>query len=240
LEDELLRLFGGDKIKNIMEILKIPEDQPIEASIISGVIERAQEKIEGLNFDLRKHVLEYDDVIAKHRNKIYFQRKEILKKNYSELKEFVLKTIEKEIKKIIETHFDNAGKIDHGVIFEEIKTIFPLNVDVFSKLKNLSEAQEVLNELNKIAQEFFEFKEKKDGQENIEKILRFVCLKTLDSFWMEHLDEMEHLKDAVQLQGYGGKDPLVEYKTEGHKIFQQLQSLIDFQIARTVFKMSIN
>ncbi|MBU2578581.1 preprotein translocase subunit SecA, partial [Patescibacteria group bacterium] len=237
LEDELMRLFGGEKIKNIMDMLKIPEDQPIETNIISGATEKAQEKIEGLNFDLRKHVLEYDDVVARHRNKIYSQRKEILKKNYLELKELVLEIVAKEFLKIVETHFEEE-KFDWGFIFEEIKTIFPLTIESQSQLKNFSEPQKILSYLKDLAQEFFALKEKKDGQENEEKILRFACLKTLDFFWMEHLDNMEHLKDAVQLQGYGGKDPLVEYKTESHKIFQQLQSLIDSQISRTVFKLS--
>jgi preprotein translocase subunit SecA len=241
LEDELLRLFGGEKIKNMMDMLKIPDDQSIEAGIISGVIEKAQEKIEGLNFDLRKHVLEYDDVIARHRNKIYFQRREILKKIYPELKEFVLKIIEKEFTKITETYSrQEGGGINYEAIFEEIKTIFPLNDEVQVKLKNFFKVEEILNCLKNLAREFFDFKEKKDGQENEEKILRFVCLKTLDAFWTEHLDNMEHLKDVVRLQGYGGKDPLTEYKTEGHKIFQQLQSLIDFQIARTVFKLNFS
>lgn len=243
LEDELLRLFGGEKIKNVMDMLKIPEDQPIETGIISGVIEKAQEKIEGLNFDLRKHVLEYDDVVARHRNKIYAQRKEILKKNYLELKEFVLEIIEKEFAKIIEMHFKKEGSIDYEAIFEEIKTIFPFAVDAqieFKKFSETSETMEVLNYLKTSVREFFELKEKKDGQDNEEKILRFVCLKTLDAFWTEHLDNMEHLKDVVRLRGYGGKDPLVEYKTESHKIFQQLQSLIDHQIARTVFKLHFN
>ena len=117
LEDDLMRVFGGDRIKSIMEMLKIPEDQPIEAKILSNNIEKAQEKIEGMNFDLRKHVLEYDDVISKHRNRIYAERKEVLNKNYNELKEFILDILKKEIEKIIVFH---TNVDEEGFMFEEI------------------------------------------------------------------------------------------------------------------------
>ena len=237
LEDELLRIFGGDRVKNIMEVMKVPEDQPIETKIISGVIEKAQARIEGLNFDARQHILEYDDVIAKHRNKIYSGRKEILNKNYKELKKFILEVIEKEIKRIIEFHTVDYS-FDFQGIFEEIKSIIPVSDQTLFKLKELSETQQVLDYFKNLAEKYFELKEEKEGKENMEKILRFTCLRTIDIFWSEHLDIMGDLKDSVRLQAYGGKDPLVEYKTEGHKKFQELQSLIDSQIARTVFKLT--
>ncbi|MDI6883338.1 MAG: preprotein translocase subunit SecA [Patescibacteria group bacterium] len=237
LEDDILRIFGGERIKNLMEFLKLPEDQPIEAKILSGAIEKAQTQVEGLNFDLRKHILEYDDVIAKHRNKIYFLRKEILKKDYQGLCDFVLGIIEKEIERIIALEQEDGFNFEE--IFEEIKTIMPLPDGVHFKLREFSRKEEIFQYLKNLAKTYFAQKEEKEGRENLEKILRFVCLRTIDIFWQEHLETMDYLKESVRLRVYGGKDPLVEYKSEGHRIFQKLENLINSQIARTIFKLTI-
>jgi len=185
-------------------MLKIEEDQPIEAKIISSAIEKSQTRVEGLHFDSRKHVLEYDDVISKQRNKIYTQRNEIL--HNKSLSNFVFNIVKQEIEKTDD--------------LEEIKTILPI-----TEKKNKQELFDLALNL---------LKEKDD------KLLRFVCLKSIDMFWTEHLVNLEHLKDSVKLKAYGGKDPLVEYKTEGHRMFQGLWDSINSQIARTVFKVSLN
>ena len=187
LEDDLLRIFGGERIKSLMGILKIPEDQPIEAGMISGTIESAQGKIEGMNFDLRKHVLEYDDVMNKHREVIYKKRKEILTSSPEELRGKILKMVEK------------TG---------------------FSKKD-------------------YEKKEKELGEESMRKIEKIISLRTLDMLWMDHLENMEYLRDSVRLRAYGQQDPLVEYKNEGHKMFQNLLSMIELSIAQTILKVSI-
>ena len=182
LEDDLMRIFGGDKIKNLMTALKIPEDEPIQAGMISGAIESAQEKIEGFNFDARHHLLEYDDVLNKHREIIYKKRKEFLESR--DLKEKVLEIFEK------------AG----------------------------------------IAKEDYDKKEKEFGEENMRQVEKFVCLKVLDTLWQEHLSYMDHVRDSVRLRAYGGRDPLVEYKNEGHKAFGQLLATIDSDIAENILK----
>ena len=188
LEDDLMRIFGGDKIKSLMGLLKIPEDQPIEAGMISGAIESAQSKIEGMNFDLRKHILEYDDVMNKHRAVIYKKRKEFLEKApKGELKEDILLMIKK------------AG---------------------------FSEAD-------------YEKREKEVGEENMRQIEKVVSLRVLDMLWMNHLEEMESLRDSVRLRAYGQRDPLVEYKSEGHKMFQRLLNILESSIANTILKASI-
>ena len=237
LEDDLMRVFGGDRMKSLMEMLKVPEDQPIEAKILSGSIEKAQSRIEGMNFDLRKHVLEYDDVISKHRNKIYSQRKEILGKNYEELLDFIKGIIKKEIEKIIAFHVREDG-FDFEEILNEVKTIFPVPDQIHSEIKKISGQTELVNYLFGLSKIIFQKKEEKEGRENMEKILRFAYLRAIDIFWSEHLDTMDYLKDSVSLRAYGGRDPLVEYKTEGHKIFQQVQSALNSQVSRTVFKLS--
>ncbi len=188
LEDDLMRIFGGDRIKSLMGLLKVPEDQPIEAKMISGAIEGAQSKIEGMNFDLRKHVLEYDDVMNKHREVIYRKRREIIEKSQnSSLKAYILEIIKK------------AG----------------------------------------FSEEDYNKKEKEIGEENMGQVEKIVSLRIMDMFWLEHLENMEHLRDSVRLRAYGQRDPLVEYKSEGHKMFQRLLNQIEAGIAQTVLKVSL-
>jgi len=188
LEDDLMRIFGGDKIKSLMGLLKIPEDQPIEAGMVSGAIESAQSKIEGMNFDARKHVLEYDDVMNKHRGVIYKKRKEFLEKSQKgELKQDILEMVKK----------------------------------------------------NDLSQADYEKREKEVGEENMRQIEKVVSLRVLDMLWMNHLEEMESLRDSVRLRAYGQRDPLVEYKSEGHKMFQRLLGILESSIANTILKANI-
>ncbi|MFH1656247.1 MAG: preprotein translocase subunit SecA [Candidatus Nealsonbacteria bacterium] len=188
LEDDLMRIFGGDKIKTLMDTFKVPEDQPIEARMVSRAIESAQSKIEGMNFDMRKHILEYDDVMNKHREVFYNKRREILKKSENNgLKPLVLEIIKK------------AGKTEQD----------------------------------------YDKREKEVGEENIRQLEKFVCLKVLDTLWLEHLENMSYLRDSVSLRAYGQQDPLVEYKREGHGMFRQLLDMIDSMIADALFKAEL-
>jgi preprotein translocase subunit SecA len=240
LEDDLMRVFGGDRIKSIMEMLKIPEDQPIEAKILSNNIEKAQEKIEGMNFDLRKHILDYDDVISKHRNRIYTERKQILEKDFKELKIFVQDIIKKEIEKIVIFHTKpDEESFMFKEIIEEIKTVFPIPAQIYTEITRIKDQTELIDYLFSLSKIAFAKKEETEGIESIEKVLRFVCIRTINLLWSEHLDTMESLKGSVRLRAYGGKDPLIEYKTEGNKLFRQFQSTLNSQISRTVFKLSI-
>jgi preprotein translocase subunit SecA len=188
LEDDLMRIFGGDRIKSLMAFLKIPEDQPIEAGPISKAIESAQSKIEGANFDVRKHVLEYDDVMNKHREVIYKKRKEILERvQAGTLKEYILDLIVK----------TNSSK------------------------------------------EEYDKKEKEIGSDNMRQLEKIVSLKILDMLWMGHLEEMESLRDSVRLRAYGQQDPLVEYKSEGHRMFRKLLDILELNIINAVLKANL-
>ena len=175
LEDELINIFGGERIKNMMDALKVPEDQPIESKLVSRAIEEAQRKVEALNLDLRKHLLEYDDVLNKQRETIYKKRKEFL----------MVKNWKKEIE---------------------------------GWLKDKKE------------KELLEKKAKELG-ENFGLVAKYITLKILDTLWVEHLENMEHLRDSVRLRAFGQRDPLVEYKREGHKLFQGFLKTFE----RTVF-----
>ncbi|MDP2951112.1 MAG: preprotein translocase subunit SecA, partial [bacterium] len=218
LEDELMRIFGGEKIQQVMTILKVEEDQPIESKMISSVIEKAQTKVEGLNFDSRKYVLEYDDVISKQRNKIYNERDKVLTMSFSDLKDFITGLLNQEIEKIFQFG-ENP--------FNDLKAVLPLKEEVKAEEQAKNACIALLEE-----------KESQEGQEGMAKALRFVVLKTLDDFWTEHLVNLDHLKDSVRLRAYGGRDPLVEYKTESHKMFQGLIEEAHSQIARLAFKIS--
>ncbi|PIP24135.1 MAG: preprotein translocase subunit SecA, partial [Candidatus Nealsonbacteria bacterium CG23_combo_of_CG06-09_8_20_14_all_37_18] len=192
LEDDLMRIFASDKIKSLMTALKIPEDQPIEARMVSGAIESAQGKIEGMNFDLRKHILDYDDVMNKHREIFYRKRKEVLEKSQNpnaddpnSLKSYTLQLVKK-----------------HGYKEED-----------------------------------YEKKEKEIGSERMRQVEKVVALRILDMLWLEHLENMDYLRDSVRLRAYGQRDPLIEYKSEGHKMFQDLLKRIEVGIANTVLKV---
>jgi len=187
LEDDLMRIFGSDRIQGLMNMLKIPEDQPIEANLISGAIESAQAKIEGMNFDLRKHILEYDDVLNKHREVIYKKRKEILGKSQDDLKSYVLEIVKK-----------------YG-----------------------------------FSEKDYEKKEKELGEGNMRQVEKVVSLRILDMLWLEHLENMDYLRDSVRLRAYGHQDPLVEYKNEGHKMFQGLLKNFEANLANTIFRVTL-
>ena len=238
LEDDLMRVFGGDRLKTVMDTLKVDEDQPIQAGIISKAIEKAQTRVEGFHFDGRKHILEYDNVISKHRDAIYSRRESVLKLKEEELKNSVLKIVEKEIEKIVDIYSREA--IQAESIIEEVKTIFLLKAQDAKAIESLENPKEITELLHKALKEVYSAKEATDGKERFFGLLKFVNLKTIDFFWTEHLVSLEHLKESVSLRAYGGRDPLVEYKTEAHKLFLALQNDINSQISRTVLKISMN
>ncbi|MBI1971458.1 MAG: preprotein translocase subunit SecA [Candidatus Wildermuthbacteria bacterium] len=187
-EDDVVRIFGGDRMKGLMERFHFPEDESIESGIVSKSIESAQSKIEGANFDIRKHLLEYDDVLNKHRERMYRKRKEILE------------------------------QAQEGTLKNQI-------LEILAKTG--------------VAQEQYDQKEKELGEEKMRQAEKFVCLRVVDSLWIEHLENMEYLRDSVRLRAYGQQDPLVEYKNEGHKMFGQMLLTIDSLIANSIMNVSL-
>ncbi|MBL7155262.1 MAG: SEC-C domain-containing protein, partial [Candidatus Portnoybacteria bacterium] len=239
LEDDLMRIFGGERVKSMMEMLKVPEDQPIENKLVSKAIESAQAKIEGYNFDIRKHVLEYDDVMNKQREVIYQKRREVLtKKN---LKADILETIRGEIKKIVQFHTQapQGENWNYQEISEIAKSIFPVPDNLLEALKNFKKPEEINQHLIKLAEEAYQQKEKELEPKNMRQIEKFVSLRSVDTLWMDHLDNMDHLRDSVRLRAYGQKDPLVEYKNEGIRLFQKLLASIQSTIVNTIYKVAL-
>ncbi|MFH0852522.1 MAG: preprotein translocase subunit SecA [bacterium] len=277
LEDDLMRIFGSDRIKRMMEVLKMPEDEAIENGMISKAIEGAQAKIEGYNFDVRKHVLDYDDVMNKQRERIYRWRKEILEsksrviesetplgggersnpaENHNtgsprhlddsaprddkraDLREQVSEWIGKEVRGLVE--FNTAGDASEWnlkEIYEAANSIFPLPINAQQKIRELKERDEIINYLLEAARNAYELKEKEVGPQSMREIEKFLTLRTIDIFWMDHLDNMEHLRDSVRLRAYGQKDPLVEYKNEGHRLFRDLLAAIESNIVKSIYKV---
>ncbi len=255
MEDDLMRLFGGDRMKNMMTTLRVPDDQPLEARLVSRSIEQAQKKIEGINFDMRKHVLEFDDVLNSQRTHIYRRRRHYLgaAKESGEVLDIrteVLEAIKNEIQELVTFHFsmEAAGTT---LVYEPLKeilkatnNIFPVTPEVTAKvneaINNAADREFVVTDtLTQAMEKFFEQKEQEIGAEAYAQIMRYICLQSVDALWMEHLDTMDHLRDSVRLRGYGQRDPLVEYKKEGYQMFQRLLADINKQIVYTVLKVSL-
>ncbi|MBU1137202.1 preprotein translocase subunit SecA, partial [Patescibacteria group bacterium] len=253
LEDDLMRIFGGDKVKSLMERLKVPNDQAIENKFISKAIESAQSRIEGYNFDIRKHVLEYDDVLNKQRETIYKKRKEIL--TNSNLKPEFLKMIESEIRGFVHLHAQGEVREKWNIkeIGEIAQSIFGLSAESLEKLKEVTSPEEISDYLVDLVKESYEAKEKEFGApaseevgipannagKNMRQVEKLVYLRSLDMLWMDHLDDMDHLRDSVRLRAYGQRDPLVEYKNEGIKLFQRLLASIQSTAVNMIYKVSL-
>lgn len=252
MEDDLMRLFGGERMKNMMNRLGLPDDQPIEAKLVSRSIEQAQKKIEGLNFDTRKHVLEFDDVLNHQRNIIYKRRRKYLAGTPEsvgfDLKQEILDLVRKELERIVILNLnavtENGKDAAMAEIFKAANMIIPVDEKLMAAVKeaakNAADEQfAVTDTLYKAALDLWESREKEMGKEVFEGAQRFVALQAVDQLWMEHLDTMDHLRDSVRLRGYGQRDPLVEYKKEGYQMFQRLIEEINKQVVYMIFHVTV-
>jgi preprotein translocase subunit SecA len=240
-EDDVIRVFGGDRLKNMMETLGVGEDDVIENRFISRAIEQAQFRIEGHNYDIRKYVLEYDDVMNKHRDAIYRLRKDVL---FSEnIKETVLGYVMDVVGQIVNLHApeDEMSEWNVEEISESIKTIIVKDGSLHSDIIEMSKERD-RHKLDEFVSNYvvkaYDEKEKEAGEPMMRQLEKFVMLRTIDELWMDHIDAMENLRDSVRLRAYGQRDPLIEYKLEGQKMFEDLQSAIKGQVVNMIFKVS--
>ena len=232
-----MRIFGSDRIKNMMGRFGIPEDEAIENKMVSNAIESAQEKIEGYNFDSRKHVLEYDDVMNKQRKAIYGRRFEILFGKAEEIEEKAKIILTDVLAKIVEVHTisELAEEWNREEIEENIKAIFG-DINSIHEAFHKAESREDLTDLlNKYLED--SFLKKKESVGEFAEAVRMTMLRAIDVLWMEHLEAMEYMRGSVRLRAYGQRDPLIEYKNEGAKMFQQLEGHINAYIANLIFKI---
>ena len=282
-EDELVRVFAGDRLKNAMNFLKVPEDFPIEQKSITRIIESAQKKVEGFHFDNRKHVLEYDDVLNRHRDVIYKRRKQILnlaanfvpqqtivetgdnsenlpeeEKKFKSLSEIVLDLIEQEVELVVSFHTNTEDKSQWNMqeIYETARTIFPFsqeeretllhfNRNGNSKLEDVEARDKIVKfllekakaEYNNVKLKIESLVPADDRTKAMMELEKNVLLRSIDSLWVDHLVEIDYLRTGIGLRGYGQRDPLVEYKKETFRMFNDLLANIQKEVVYSFFKV---
>lgn len=224
LEDDLLRIFGGDNIKKFMEKMGLEEDEEIRSSMVSSAIQKAQKRVEERNFDIRKYVLEYDDVMNQQRKVVYEQRRKILEGQ--DMKDQILNMVDMLINHGLETYanpklYPEEWDFDALIKYCEKYFLAPGEVKL-DEIENMSR-EEIGRKLMDIAHEIYEAREKSIGSSMMRELEKAVMLKVVDSKWMEHLDDMDMLKEGIGLRLYGQRNPIVEYKVEAFNIFSEMQ-----------------
>jgi len=235
LEDELMRRFGSERIGGLMDRLGMEEDQPIEHRMISKSIESAQTKVEGHNFDRRKHVVEYDDVMNRHREVIYGDRRKIVAGE--DVHEKIKELIDAEIEFLVDSHSDEKERaIDLGAVFQAYDTIIPGRTVAEADLDGLDRDDLVDRLIEEADQALADVASRFLGDDAMAKVERHVLLMVIDKLWVDHLTAMDDLRQGVGLQAYGQKDPLVVYKTEGYRMYAQLQQNIQHDVVRSIYR----
>ena len=244
--DELVRIFSGDRLHNVMERLGVTDEDVIENRLVSRAIESAQSKIEGHNFDARKYVLEYDDVMNRHRTTIYKLRREVLtEKNSSER---VLEYLYGSLRAIVNAHLSvETQEFDLEQIAEACRALGPFPDDLHAKLRELANdgklhaanPETLIEYLKDQVFDLYEHHEMEIGAEQLRQIEKMVILRTIDDVWVNHLEAMEQLRDSVRLRAYGQRDPLVEYKIEAQRMYATLMDTVAQRVANLVFKVRI-
>lgn len=241
LQDDLMRLFGSERLKGMLDRLGVEETEAIENKMISRSIESAQKRVEGNNFDIRKHVLQYDDVMNKQREVIYTVRRDVLTSDDN--KEKVLQLFDQEIRDQVYAHqAQNSGEIDVQELQEIVSSIVPTERDLFESFNEdeKQDAEKIIEQLTEYIYEAYEQKEKEaPSPEIMRKLEKAVYLRAIDNLWVEHLTFMTHLREGVALRGYGQRNPVQEYKQEGYIAFEKLMKSIQSSVVNTVFKVRI-
>ena len=236
LDDDLMKIFGGDMITSVYDKLGVvAEDTPIEFPIITSAIERAQKRVEGRNFSIRKHVLQYDDVMNVQRGIIYNQRRQVL--DGEDIKNNILTMMNSIAEEIVSNylsgiHHEEEFNVDG--INSELKKVFGIGSLASLKSGNLN-IGDVSEELKEKAHEIYEQKEKQIGEQELRKLERVVMLRVVDQNWMDHIDNMDRLKEGIGLRAYGQKDPVVEYRMEGADAFDEMVAEIKYGVITFLF-----
>lgn len=257
LEDEIMRIFGGEQISKIMDFLKMDEDQPIEHNMVSKAIESAQVKVEGFFFDQRKRLVEFDDVMNTHRDIIYKRRRRLLEAgsitdtsedstddtSEDSLKSKVLQYVQDEIRTSVSLRApENFTEDEYDAIIKEFVKIIPFDDasqrHMVSEISKMEDTEEIVEKLFEIAKNAYEQREQKIGVQQARLLDRFVCISSIDEKWMDHLDQMDSLRDGIWLRG-DKKTVLSEYKKESFSMFEQLIASIESTIALRIFRVQL-
>src|SRR5262249_8523027 len=235
LEDDLMRIFGGERLKGLMSRLNIEEGVPIESPLVSRSIERAQKQVEQRNFETRKHLLEYDDVMNKQRTEIYSLRRELLEGE--DQKAYVMARASDALDWLMEQHLGERPPGEWGLDEFRGQVLHYFGIDAGKEGVGVAgQGQDEIRErLTKLMGASYESKEKKIGAEMMRQQVKFIALSIIDARWKDHLLAMDHLKEGIGLRAYGQKDPLVEYKRESFDLFAEMKNRIEEEIIRYIF-----
>ena len=235
LDDELMRRFSGERVAGLMDRLGMEEDVPIEHRVISKSIESAQTKVEGHNFDIRRHVVQYDDVMNRHREVIYADRRAVVKGEdmSGKIEDFIAGEIDDIVQR---NTAEKSGDVDATAIVEAYHALIPNGQVNQEQLEGL-DSEGIVDMLTEDAMRAYGEVEARFGEEVMRKVERQILLAVMDRLWVEHLTEMDDLREGVGLQAYGQRDPLVVYKTEGFRQFQRLLDNIQHDVIHTLYRV---
>lgn len=237
LEDDLMRIFGSERIGGVMDKLGLPEDQPIQHKMISKSLESAQRKVEGHNFDIRKHLVEYDDVMNKQREYVYGKRRMILEN--SDLKSEILNHYYDSVQYLVNENINaQTEEFDFENFIKTFEAIVPTENDFKKKIKN-EDPDKIIEQAEKYVEKQYQEREKEFTPEIMRNIERSVYLHIIDTLWIDHLEAIDHLREGIGLRAYGQMEPLVEYKKESYRMFQQFMAGIRSEIVNMIFKVRI-
>ncbi len=242
LEDDLMRIFGGEQISGIMDRLNLPEDQPIENVLIGKAIEQAQVKVEGFHFDIRKRLVEFDDVANQQREIIYNLRKRILESN--DVKDEVQEKLKHQIEKTIlySTSVEN-DKPDYEQMAVALADIIPFDDtslrNIKNQISNIKNTEEIQEFLEQVFNDVYEKREKDLGASNMREVEKYAYLGAIDHLWMDHIDTIDDLREGVTLRAYGQRDPLVEFKNEAFNLFETLVDKVDEELSHRIFRIGV-
>jgi preprotein translocase subunit SecA len=229
-EDDLMRIFQGERVAALMERLKVPEDMPIESKSVSKTLEAAQKRVEGYNFDTRKNVVQYDNVINRHRKVVYAVRRKIL------LGQDIKPEVEKLIEDLVATLTNLPAKInsEFGAQFGEV---FPLDEKQIKEIGEIKNDDKRTKKAIELVKKAYDKQEKEVSTELMRGAEREVYMQVLDVLWMQHLENMQHLREGIHWRSVGQRDPLVEYRRESQKLFDSLQRNLQTEVLRVVFHL---
>ena len=234
LDDDLMKIFGGDIVTKVYNTLGADEDMPIESRLISKAVENAQKKVEGRNFSIRKNVLQYDDVMNVQRTVIYEQRRDVL--DGMNLKESILKMMDSVVELIVDSHIVDGEEVNKESIAQDIETNLGIS-DVAALKEEKFDRNALVDELIAKVHEIYASKETEFGEENLRELERVVMLKIVDQKWMDHIDNMDELKKGIGLRGYGQQDPVVQYRLEGTEMFDDMIEDIRMDVVKILLNI---
>ncbi|MGA1050557.1 MAG: preprotein translocase subunit SecA [Minisyncoccia bacterium] len=249
LDDEIMRIFGGEKIKSLMDRFNFPEDEPIENVLIAKSIEGAQTKIEGFHFDSRKHLLEYDDVLNKQRGIVYRKRQDILMEK-TDIQSQTTELIKESVYKIVSFYTANESvrEWDLKAIKEDINGLIGSKLDFATNLEQIKDQEGIVDKkkeditdyLVKTIKDILQKRFSSISEEQYQSIMNSVYIQTLDNLWMDHLEIIDYLKTGIRLRGYAQRDPLIEYKNEAFMLFEKLLTSIQTNYINTILRIEPN